>query len=218
MSPIKVLIVDDHAIVREGLKALLDLENDIRVTGEASSSLECMDTLEKCLPEIILMDIKMPGISGIEATRLIKNSYPGIKVILLTNYEDEEYILEAIKVGADGYVIKDIKKGELTRIIHNVMEGRSFIDPAVTRKALNQLKQIIFKGEGPLHPILSERELQILEHVVEGKTNKEIAEVIHLSIDTVKSHLKKTYQKLGIHTRSQAIKTAIKEGIVNFSR
>lgn len=108
MPRIKVLIADDHAIVREGLKALLDLEDDIQVVGEASSSMEGMDIVQKLRPEVVLMDIKMPGVSGIEATRLIKEIYPNVKVILLTNYDDEEYVLEAIKCGADGYVLKDI--------------------------------------------------------------------------------------------------------------
>lgn len=220
MPRIKVLIADDHAIVREGLKALLDLEDDIQVVGEVSSSMEGMDIVQKLRPEVVLMDIKMPGVSGIEATRLIKEIYPNIKVILLTNYDDEEYVLEAIKCGADGYVLKDIKKGDLPKIIRTVIKGQAFIDASVTHKILDQIKKdkILGRRKVPLHPLLSQRELQILEYLVEGKSNKEIAETVHLSLDTIKTHLKKAYQKLGVHTRPQAIRTAVQQGLVNLSR
>lgn len=220
MPRIKVLITDDHAIVREGLKALLDLEEDIQVVGEASSSMECMDAVQKLLPDVVLMDIKMPGVSGIEATRVLKKIYPRIKVILLTNYDDEEYVLEAVKCGADGYVLKDIKKGDLPKIIRTVMKGQAFIDSLVTQKVLNQIKEdkISEKRKASLYPLLSQRELQILEYVVEGKSNKEIAGIVHLSLDTVKTHLKNAYRKLSVHSRPQAIKIAIQQGLVNLSR
>ena len=219
MSVIKLLIVDDHAIVREGLKSLIELEADIRVVGEASSSGDCFDQLERCRPHAIIMDLKMPGISGWEATRTIKNKYPHIKVILLTNYDDEEYVREAVKVRVDAYVLKDIKKGDLARIIRMVHQGKAYIDPGVMRKAFPQIdRQEISNEKSALRLGLSRRELQILELIVEGKSNKEIAETIYLSLDTVKSHMKNVYQKLGVHSRSQAVKTAIQEGLVYLLR
>lgn len=218
VSDIKVMVVDDHVIVREGLKALLELENDIHVVHEADSSMECLEEIEKHCPDMVLMDLKMPGIGGIEAVRVIKQNHPHVKVILLTNYDDEEYVIEAIKAEADGYVLKDVKKGDLVRIIRLVLEGRSYIDPSVTNKAFRHLKHSVASDKPYSRTILSHRELQILEYVVDGKSNQQIAEAVYLSLDTVKSHLKNIYQKLGVSKRAQAINKAIKEGLIHLSR
>jgi len=217
-SRIRIFVVDDHIIVREGLKALLNLEAEMEVVYEAASSMECLRMLDQCYPDVVLIDLKMPGIGGIEAVRLIKQAHPHIKVILLTNYDDEEYILEAIKAEVDGYVLKDVKRGDLARIIRLVMEGHAFIDPSVTGNVLSHLKKLQPSEKADSRPILSHRELQILECLVEGKSNREIAEAVHLSLDTVKSHLKNIYQKLGVSKRSQAIKTAIRESLVYLAR
>lgn len=214
MAEIRVIVVDDHVIVREGLKALLELEPDIRVVYGASSSIECLEIIDEYCPHLILMDLKMPGVGGIEATRLIKRSRPQIKVVLLTNYDDEEYVVEAIKAGADGYVLKDVKKGDLGRILRLVLQGHSYVDPSVTDKVFQQLKGIDRPRRSSSRTTLSQRELQILECVVDGKSNQQIAESIYLSLDTVKSHLKNIYQKLGVSKRSQAINSALKEGLV----
>lgn len=214
MSEIRVFVVDDHVIVREGLKALLELEPDIRVIYSASSGMESLEHLEEHDPHVVLMDLKMPGIGGIEASRLIKHSSPRVKIILLTNYDDEAYVLEAIKAGVDGYVLKDVKKGELVRILRLVHDGHSYIDPSVTNKVFQQLKDISPPESTAARSSLSRRELQILEFLVDGKTNQQIAESIYVSLDTVKSHLKKIYQKLGVSKRSQAINTALREGLV----
>lgn len=216
---IRVMVVDDHAIVREGIKALLELQEEIDVVAEASSSIECLDGIEKVLPDVVLMDLKMPGIDGIEATRLVKEKWPQTKVILLTNYDDEEYVMESIKAGADGYVLKDVKKGDLFKIIRGVIQDHAFIDPTVTHKLFHSIKQSSTSEAATVsRPILSKRELQILTHIVDGKSNKEVAEAVHLSPDTVKSHLKNIYQKLGVNNRSQAARAAIKGKLVHLSR
>lgn len=216
MPKINILVVDDNVIVREGLKSLLNLENDINVLGEAASTLECIKVLDQYDPDVVLMDLKMPGIGGIEGTSLIKQKHPHVKVVLLTNYDDEEYIQKAINVGVDGYVLKDIKKGDLAEIVRTVARGRGFIDPSVTYKVFRTLKQAgLPKEESFLAPTFSERELQILECLVEGKSNKETAETIYVAVDTVKSHLKSIYHKLGVHTRSKAVRSAIQQGIVH---
>lgn len=211
------MVVDDHVIVREGLKALLELEKDMEVVYEAASSTECLKMLNQCNPNVVLLDLKMPGIGGIEATRLIKQKHPHIKVILLTNYDDEEYILEAIKAEADGYLLKDVKKGDLVRIIRLVLEGHAFIDPSVTAKVLRHLKKLGLSEKADSRTFLSHRELQVLECLVEGKSNQEIADTVFLSLDTVKSHLRNIYQKLGVCNRSQAIRTAIIDGFIYLS-
>jgi len=218
VSTIRIMVVDDHVIVREGLKALLELENDMSVVHEAGSSIECLEVLEQCRPDVVLMDLKMPGIGGIEAGRLIKRNHPHIKVILLTNYDDEDYVIEAIKAEVDGYVLKDIKKGDLVRIVRSVLEGHAHIDPSVTHTVFRQLKGFEVPQRYHVRPILSQRELQILEYVVEGRSNKEIADAVYLSLETVKSHLKNIYQKLGVCKRSQAVNTAIKEGLIHLPR
>lgn len=217
MANISVLVVDDHVIIREGLKALLELEKDVGVVYEAASGMECLEMLDQLCPDVVLTDLKMPGIGGIDVIRLIKQNHPQIKVILLTNYDDEEYVLEAIKAEADGYVLKDVRKGELFRIICLVLEGHSYIDPAVTQKVFHHLKKPGVP-ESFSRAKLSHRELQILECLVEGKSNQEIADAVFLSIDTVKSHLKKIYQKLSVSKRSQAVKTALKEDLIHLPR
>lgn len=214
----KILVVDDHAIVREGLKALLELEEDVEMVYEAGSGKECLEVLDEYCPDVVLLDLKMPGIGGIDTARLIKEKNPHIKVILLTNYDDEEYVVQSIKAKVDGYVLKDVKKADLPMIIRLVLEGDAFIDPSVTYKVFRHLKDIDGTEKPYSRPLLTHREFQIMECVVEGKSNKEIAESLYLSLDTVKTHLKNIYQKLGVRKRSQAIRTAIKEGLVHVSR
>ena len=218
MTSIKILVADDHAIVREGLKALLELEDDMEVIHEAASSMECLTALDHYRPDVILMDLKMPGIGGIAATRLIKQRHPQIKIILLTNYDDEEYVLEAIRAEVDGYVLKDVNKGDLVKIVRLVIEGHAFIDSSVTPKVLRYLKKAGLPTKQDPQATLSQRELEILEGVVEGKSNQEIANTACISVDTVKSHLKNIYHKLGVSNRSQAVKTAIKDSLVYLSR
>jgi DNA-binding NarL/FixJ family response regulator len=218
---IKVIVVDDHAIVREGIKSLLELEDDIVKVREADSWNACLKILEgdRCY-HVILMDLKMIGVDGIEATRLIKTHFPHIKVVILTNYDDDEFVFEAIKSGADGYVLKDVRKVDLLKIIHNILDNRVYIDPAVTQKVFERLngKSPEYSKKFSTKPVLSLRELQVLEHMVDGKTNKEIADTIYLSLDTVKAHLKNIYKKLGVSSRAQAVKTAIKSEIIRISR
>jgi DNA-binding NarL/FixJ family response regulator len=216
---IRVMVVDDHAIVREGLKALLDLQEDIEVVAEADSGMASLDLADEVHPDVVLMDLKMPGIDGIETTRLMKERNPLVKVVLLTNYAEEEYVLESIQADADGYVLKDVNKGDLPLIIRGVLQDRAFIDPGVTRQLFHSIQQSALTGEpAAARPVLSQRELQILTHLVEGSSNKEIAAAVHLSPDTVKSHLKNIYQKLNVHNRSQAARVAIQEKLVRLSR
>jgi DNA-binding NarL/FixJ family response regulator len=216
MGQIKILIVDDHVIVREGLKALLELEPEILVVEESNSVLDAVRKVEACAPDLVLMDLKMPGLSGIEGCRLIKKSHPQAKVVLLTNYEDEEFVHEAMNVKADGYVLKNVKRGDLALIIKTVMEGGAYLDPMVTRKALDHFTAH-GDGESPTadQPRLTPRELQILLEVCAGASNKEIAQNSNLSLDTVKTHLKNIYAKLGVRSRAQAMKKAIEQKLVS---
>jgi DNA-binding NarL/FixJ family response regulator len=213
----KILVVDDHAIVREGLKALLEIEEDVEEVYEAGSGEECLGIIQQKAPNVVLLDLKMPGIGGIETARLIKEMHPEIKVLLLTNYDDEEYVVQSIKAKVDGYVLKDVKKDELPRIIRIVLDGNAFIDSSVTHKVFRHVEDSVDLGTSSVRPLLTHRELQILAGVVEGKSNKEIAQNLYLSLDTVKTHLKNVYQKLGVCKRSQAVNYAIKNGLIHIS-
>ncbi|MBU2547571.1 MAG: response regulator transcription factor [Proteobacteria bacterium] len=216
MGRIKVLVVDDHEIVREGIKALLELEPEIRVVAESSSALDAVEKVAHYAPDLVLMDLKMPGLSGLEGCRLIKKSHPRVRVVLLTNYEDEEFVHEAVNVQADGYVLKNVKKGDLAFIIKTVMEGGAYLDPMVTRKALDHFTGHKAGESYAAEPHkLTPRELQVLLEVCAGASNKEIAQNSHLSLDTVKSHLKNIYTKLGVRSRAQAMKAAIEQKLVN---
>ncbi len=219
LSHIRILIVDDHAIVREGLKALLELESDVEYVNESASGMDAVEMIETSKYDVVLMDLKMPGISGIEATRLIKHRCPEIKVILLTNYDDEEFVMQSIKIGADGYVLKDVKKNDLMNIIRNILQGKSYMDPCVTSNVIRRVRENMFRsGKYEERPDLSQRELQILECVIKGMSNKEISDMVNLSLDTIKTHLKNVYRKLNVSSRSQAIQLAIKENIIHLSR
>ena len=218
---IKVMIVDDHSIVREGLKALIELEDDMIFLKEASSGIECLDFIEIGNPHVVLIDLKMPGIDGIETARLIKQKKPHVKTVILTNYDDSEYVMKALKSGVDGYVLKDIRKGDIVKIIRHVFSGRSYIDQSLTHTLFDQFredlpgtKNSVAQKRFTSEKVLTKRELQVLELIVDGKSNKEIADCIFLSLNTIKVHLRNIYRKLNVNTRSQAIKIAIQSKIV----
>ncbi len=211
---IKIMIVDDHIIVREGLKQLLSVQDDIKVIGESSSGLECLELLEKLSPDIILMDVRMPGISGIETTRLICLKYPHIKIIILTIYDDDKYVTEAIQAGAKGYILKKINRDELIKVIHHVMENRVFLDPNVTAVIVNRLKFHDMPFRQKEKTQLTQRELEVLKGMVLGHTDRKLAESLFISEHTVRTHIKSLYRKLGVSSKSQAVAKAIHEKII----
>jgi len=210
----KVMIVDDHLVVREGLKQLLEVGGEIQVTAEASSGLECMRQLEKHSPDLIFMDVRMPGISGIETTRLIHQKYPRIKIIMLTIYDDDQYVTEAIQAGANGYVLKKVQRDELIQIIRLVMGDQAFLDPSVTAKVFDRLKGERNIPEGDEKVSLTHRELQILKGMVAGHTDRKIGDYLHVSEHTVRSHVKSLYRKLRVSSKSQAVVKALQDKII----
>jgi len=214
MRKIRVMIVDDHVIVREGLRQLLEIKGDIEVLAEAQSGFECLNLLESMQPDLIFMDIIMPGINGIEATRLICEKYPQIKIIMLTIYNHEQYVTEAIKAGAKAYVLKNVKREELIDIVKHVMEGQAFVDPMVTSAVFENVKRENRTQNG-LQYKLTKRELEILRGIVSGGTDRQIGESLHISEFTVRSHIKSIYRKLGVSSRSQAVAKAINRIIIH---
>jgi DNA-binding NarL/FixJ family response regulator len=214
MAKIKVMIVDDHLVVRQGLKQLIEIEDDIEVTAEAGDGLECLKLLEICCPDLIFMDIEMPGISGIETTRLVAQKYPQTKVVMLTIYKDEQYVTEAIRAGAKGYVLKQVNRDDLIKIIHHVMADQAFLDPMVSAAVFNRLKRGSHVSAKDAKPVLTKRELEVLNGIVAGESDRIIAESLFISEHTVRSHIKNLYRKFRVSTRAQAVSKALKDKII----
>jgi len=208
MALIRVLMVDDHQVVREGLRRMLELERDMEVVGEAAGFEEALAQIELLSPDVVLMDIKMPGKDGIETTRLVKERQPTCKVIMLTLYED--YLVQAIEAGAEGYLLKDVKREELAQAIRAVQRGRTPISP-LSRESLTELTASI---KGTERPHLSERELEILKLIAAGTTTREVGERLFLSETTVKRDVQHIFDKLDVRNRSEAVAEAYKRKLI----
>lgn len=215
MNKIKVMIVDDHLVVREGLRQLLEIEDDIEVVAEAGNGLECLEMIEKSPPDLLFMDVRMPGISGIEATRLVCQRHSQVKVIMLTIYEDDQYVRESIRAGAKGYVLKKVGRDELIRIVRDVMEDRAFLDPKVASAVFDHMKQGTGKRAGEREETLTLRELEVLKCIADGSGDRAIAESLHISEHTVRSHIKNLYRKLGVSSRAHAVAKALRDGLLD---
>lgn len=215
MPKIRVLIADDHAIVREGIRLILALHDDIEVVGEAADGSEAIDKIGKLSPEVVLMDIAMPGLGGLEATLEVTKMRPESKVLVLTQYDDAEYIYRFLKAGAAGYVLKKAVGTELVSAIRAVSQGKSFLDPAIVDKVVKGfLEQPDVAESEILYDSLSDREKQVLKLVAEGHTSRQIADVLSLSIKTVMTHRLNLMEKLAIHNRAELIKYAIRKGLI----
>lgn len=216
MSKIKVLIADDHAIVREGIRMILAAHGDIEVVGEAADGLEAIEQVRKLTPDVVLMDIAMPGLGGLEATLEIVKICPQCRILVLTQYDDREYIYRFLKAGAAGYVLKKTVGSDLVSAIQAVSQGKSFIDPSVADKVIKGfIEQPEAAGEEALYDRLGDREKQVLKLIAEGYTTQQIADMLSLSIKTVMTHRTNIMEKLGFHNRTELIKYAIRKGLVS---
>ena len=213
MEPIKVLIVDDHTMVRYGLRCLLEERKDFTVLGEASNGLEAVERARELHPDIILMDIRMPEIDGLEAMRRIQEENPGLKIIVLTTYEADDYIFGALEAGAKGYLLKDAPREELFRALLSVQRGESHIDPNVTSRVLDRLALLSHHAAGTDIP--SARELQVLRLMTTGATNKEIAATLSISGGTARTHVANILRKLEAKDRTEAVTKAVQRGIIS---
>ena len=212
MDKIKILVVDDHAIFRDSICALLGLGEDFEIVGEASEGNESINKTRELAPDVILMDIAMPGMDGLEATRRIKKENPGVKVLTLTQYDNKEYVLLAIKAGAAGYVPKRALGSELVTAIRAVHEGDSFLYPSAAAALIDGYLQRV---EAKPHERLTEREREILKFIAEGYTSREIAAKLSISLKTVLNHRMRMMKKLDVHNRTGLIKYAVSKGLVS---
>lgn len=210
---IQILLVDDHTVLRDGLRSILDLESDIRVVGEAVSGEEVLKKVEEYRPDFILMDINLPGKNGIEVTSLVKSQYPNCRVLILTMFEHDEYLMEALRAGADGYLLKDSSSEQVVAAIRKVSQGDSVIHPRMTQKLITYHQTNSERNEN----VLTEREKEVLFELVKGLSNKEIAEVLFISDKTVKIHINKIFKKLNVKSRTQAVIYAVQNQLIPFS-
>ncbi len=214
MDKIRILVVDDHAILRDGIRALLSLHDDIEIVAEASEGKEAIEKARELVPDVVVMDIAMPGMDGLEATRRIAKKEPAVKVLVLTQHNNREYILAAIKAGAAGYVPKGALGSELISAIRTVHRGDSFLYPSAAAVLIGDyLRQV----EEEPYDRLTDREREILKLITEGHTSREIAEMLFISVKTVLGHRTKIMEKLDIHNRTELIKYAIRKGLVSLS-
>ncbi len=218
MTKIKVLLADDHSLFREGIRSLLEDQEDIEIVGEAEDGLEAIQLAHSLKPTVILMDINMPVIDGVEATRTILRHNGKIGIIILTMYPQDEYVIEALKAGAKAYLLKDTRSKKLLEVIRVVNVGQAVIDPEMTARLLNEFRRLAAKEENllPMQP-LSDQERRILALVAAGASNRDIATDLNLSERTIKNYLSIIFQKLQVNNRTEAAIRAVRDGLVEKS-
>jgi two-component system response regulator NreC len=211
MSKIRILLVDDHAIMRDGISALLNLQDDIEIVGEASEGKEAIDKARELVPDVVIMDISMPEMDGLEATRRIKKKNPSVKVLVLTQHDNREYILSTIKSGSDGYLPKRALGSELVAAIRAINQGHSFLYPTAAGILLEDYRRQVEKEP---YDRLTEREREVFRLIADGHTSREIADMLFISLKTIHNHRAKIMEKLNIHNKSELIKFAILKGLI----
>jgi DNA-binding NarL/FixJ family response regulator len=209
---IRLLLAEDHVVVREGTRELLQREPDMEVVGEAGDGEEAIELASKLRPDVVVMDIAMPGINGIEATRQIKARCPATAVLILTAYDNEQYIFALLEAGAAGYLLKNVRSSELVAAVRAVYDGESVLHPAVIRRLIGRLSPSARPGAERIAEPLSARELEILHLASKGISNKQIANELCLSARTVQAHLGNIFNKLGVGSRTEAVLYALKRG------
>lgn len=213
LDPIKIIIADDHKMIREGIRQLLELEGDIKVIDEASDGKECMKIISENVPDVLLLDINMPNMNGLQVLEEIKKNDMNIKVLILTIHNEIEYLLKAVEIGVNGYVLKDSESSVLKTAIFAIFHGETFIQPSLA--PMLKEKSLLEQSVGKEENLLTKRELEVLKLIAEGLYNKEIAYKLTISEKTVKNHVSSIFKKIGVFDRTQAAVYAIRNSIVD---
>jgi DNA-binding NarL/FixJ family response regulator len=216
MEKIRVLLADDHTVVRQGLRALLEAEQDITIVGEANTGREAVQLTKKLLPEVVVMDIAMPNLNGLEATRQIAKEVPNTKLLVLSSYNDDEYVHQVTEAGAMGYLLKQTAATDLIKAVREARKGNAFFSPAISRRLVERYREAFLNGV-PVkkrNDLLTSRESEVLQLIAEGKPNKQIAAELCISIKTVEKHRQQVMNKLHIHDVAGLTRYAISKGIV----
>ena len=212
---VRVMLADDHALLREGLAQIISSQPDFDVVGQAGDGLEAVVKAQELKPDLILMDIQMPGMDGLEATRRIKQALPGTTIVVLTVREDDERLFTALKNGAQGYLLKDIRSQDMLAMLRGAMRGEAALSPSLAGRVLTEFRRIShFENPEGEESDLTEREQQVLAQVAQGATDKEVAEALTISLNTVKTHMRNILAKLQVSTRREAARVAKNKGIV----
>ncbi|GHO89707.1 response regulator transcription factor [Dictyobacter formicarum] len=215
MAKIRLMIVDDHEVVRLGMRAAFELESDINVVGEASNGAEALAKISVFMPEVILMDVRMEKMGGIEACREIRSQYPQVSVLMITSYPDDEAVTASILAGASGYLLKNVSRIELLKAVRLVASGQSLLKPETTRKAIARMTNMASHSGPTPGDDLTDREREVLALVARGYTNKQIAEALYLSEKTARNHVSHILEKLGLSRRSEAAAYAVEHRLTN---
>lgn len=219
MKKIRVLLAEDHTIVRKGLRSILDAEDSVEVVGEAEDGRTAVEAVEHLRPDVVLMDISMPGLNGLEATRQIKRRAPHIRVLVLTMHTNEKYILQILQAGASGYLVKQAAVEELISAIQAVHRGDAFLSPSISKKVVQRyVLQGQAMAEEDSYELLTPREREVLQLIAEGHTNRDISEILHISIKTVEVHRANLMKKLDLHSAAELTRYAIGKGIISPER
>lgn len=215
MAKLKILIADDHVIVREGVRLILAKERDLEVIGEAGDGRQALDLVDRLHPDVVIMDLSMPGMGGIEATKHVKERHPAVNVLALTMHEDESYVFQLLRAGASGYVLKRAAAQDLVQAVRAAARGEAFLYPSITRKVLDDyLKRVEQGEERERYDGLTEREREVLTLIAQGLTNQQIAQKLYISIKTVQTHRAHILEKLGLHDRTELVRYAIRKGLI----
>lgn len=216
MRKIRILLADDHRLMRSGLRVLLEQQEDLTIVGEASDGREAVALAGSQKPDVLVMDIGMPSLNGIEAAGQITQSRPEIAIVMLSMHSDESYVLRALKAGAKGYLLKDSAEADLIRAVHAVAEGKSFFSPAVSKVLLDDyVRKLKRSGTEDPYDLLTPREREVLQLVAEGKSNKDVAQLLNLSVYTVETHRSNIMEKLNLHGVPELILYAVRKGIIS---
>ncbi len=216
MAKQRIILVDDHEVVRIGLKSLLDRHPDFEVVGEASSAREAIEKTASLKPDVVVMDIRLPGVSGIDACEEIVKRFPEIKVLMLTSYAEDEMLFSAIRAGASGYVLKQIGSDDLVKALESVGSGEGLLDPAVTQRVFQEVRRAVREEEASAFANLSQQEKHVLQLVSEGKTNREIAKALFLGEGTVRNYVSSILSKLGVNNRAEAAAYAVEHSLKEY--